>query len=424
MDAQSKFISDQPVKRQGEPLADPQNPQEERERALAMESTFHGATLPNEEDVQSGAPGCMRCEVLPMPIEGPGNVFLELPHTYTHGKILEFLAGSRYRHSEQNGNLCIEVGPGNSLAPLMNQLLERMSFTEQRDARARFQKTPAPGALPQVTEFSEIADLPTFAAHVRSTWLLDILREKRLYSVFQPIVRCRESGAASSSPDSIFGYECLMRAELNGTMVSPGDMMDIARAAGLLFQLDLAARRSSLVGAAQHGIAEKIFINFTPNAIYNPVSCLDSTLRLIDELHLRHDQIVFEIIESEQLPDMNLVRRIVGFYRDNGFGVALDDVGSGFSSLSLLVDLKPDFVKVDRSLLHGVDADAGRALVARKLLEVAQELGITTVAEGIETEEELRWAREHGADMAQGYLFARPSAPPPLRPNGAKAAIK
>jgi len=126
--------------------------------------------------------------------------------------------------------------------------------------------------------------------------------------------------------------------------------------------------------------------------------------------------VVFEIIESEHLPEMALMRKIVGYYRDNGFGVALDDVGAGYSSLSALLELRPDYVKIDRALLDGVDRDPGKSLVASKLLETAQGLGLQTIAEGIERREEWEWARENGADFVQGYLFARPAAPPPLPP--------
>ena len=374
-------------------------------RADALEGVYHGMTLPDAEEVPNGAPGCQRCEVLPMPIRGPGTLELRLPHTYSLGKILEFLIQSRWGHQEQEGTIRVRVLSG-SLAPLLAPIMDRLSSTEQRDARAHFLPD---GALPQEGDRFEIESLPDFAAKARSEWLLDILRGGRLYSVFQPIVSCAD-------PSELHGHECLMRAEVEGNPVSPGLMLDLAAGAGLLFQLDLAARRSAIVSAATHALPAKIFINFAPNAIYSPHSCLNSTVRMVDELGLRRDRVVFEIIESERLPEMAHMQRIVGFYRDNGFGVALDDVGAGYSSLSALLELRPDYVKIDRTLLDCVDREPGKALVTRKLLETAQELGLQTVAEGIERREEWEWARAHGADFVQGYLFARPAAPPPMPP--------
>jgi len=387
------------------PTAAPSTPAEEAVKADALEGVYHGMTLPNEEDVPEGAPGCQRCEVLPLPMRGPGTLELRLPHTYSLGKVLEILTQGRWEHQEKDGTVRVRIVRG-SLAPLLAPIMDRLSSTERRDARAHFQPD---GVLPQAGDRFEIESLPDFAAKARSEWLLDILRGERLYSVFQPILECAD-------PSVLHGHECLMRAEVEGTAVSPGLMLDLADGAGLLFQLDLAARRSAVVSAAKFLLPARIFINFTPNAIYSPHSCLNSTVRMVDELKIERSHVVFEIIESEHLPEMALMQRIVGYYRDNGFGVALDDVGAGYSSLSALLELRPDYVKIDRALLDGVDREPDKALVARKLLETAQGLGLQTIAEGIERHEEWEWAREHGADFVQGYLFARPAAPPPLPP--------
>jgi len=133
----------------------------------------------------------------------------------------------------------------------------------------------------------------------------------------------------------------------------------------------------------------------------------------VDEIGLRRDQVVFEITETERLPAVKHLRRIMEFYREEGFQVALDDVGAGYSSLNVLVELKPDFVKLDMELVRNVDRDKSKAIVARKLIETVKELELATIAEGMERPEELEWVRERGADFAQGYLFARPATPPP-----------
>ncbi len=391
-------------------------PEGERERADALEGVAHGITLPNEEDVVVGAPGCQHCETLPAPIAGKaGTLTLRFPHTHTLGKILGYLVDSPWKHHENDGVLSIEA-PEDCLAPILSPLLDLMSAPEQRDTRVHFQPK---GQLSQAGDLFEIEALPHLVARMRSAWLLEILRKKRLHSVFQPIVYCcapeGDAQDATNDTGAVFGYECLMRGvNGRGETIGAGPMIDMARRADLVFQLDLAARRAAFLGASAHGLQGKIFVNFAPNSIYNPYSCLDSTLRLVDELNLDHTRIVFEITEGERLPPLPHLKRIVGFYREHGFGVALDDVGAGFSSLSVLIELQPDYVKLDMNLLRNVNNDRTRSVVAGKLLETVHELGFQSVAEGIESEGELAWARDHGAHFAQGFLFARPATPPPL----------
>ena len=407
-DLTDNFAADEIIYEAGEPsLEDAVTLDEELVLADQLEHTYHGMTLPKEEEVTVGAPGCQHCEVTPAAIRGPGVLQLQFPHTHTLGKVMAFLSESVWNYREQDGIVSVDVLEG-SLAPILSPMMEMMSSTEQRDSKATFKPE---GEIEPEENFFKIDALPAFVAKTRSEWLLAILREKRLHSVFQPIVRCVGENCET---DEIFAYECLMRADVDGKPAAPGAMIEMARGAGLLFQLDLVARRAAITGAASHHIKEKIFVNFSPNSIYNPYTCLNSTVRMIDELGFPREQIVFEIVESERLPEMKLLKKIVHYYRENGFGVALDDVGAGFSSLNVLIALRPDYVKLDMGLIRGVHQDAGKALVARKLLETAQELDMKTIAEGVETAEELAWVKQHGADFVQGFYFARPAAPPPL----------
>jgi EAL domain-containing protein (putative c-di-GMP-specific phosphodiesterase class I) len=91
--------------------------------------------------------------------------------------------------------------------------------------------------------------------------------------------------------------------------------------------------------------------------------------------------------------------------------VALDDVGAEYSGLNLLHQLRPDFIKIDMALIHGVTEDPYKALITTKTLEIAAALGVESIAEGVGTDAELAWVREHGAIYAQGYAIARPTKP-------------
>ena len=378
-----------------------------RERKLADEliGAWHGLVLPLQENVVVGTPQCQRCEVLPRPMIEAGALELRFPHTFTLGKTLDYLLEHGWKHDHNQGVVRISVGAG-LLPGLVSKLSELMSGPEQRDVRAIFHFE---GDLMETHDYFEVESFPDFVEEVRSTWLIEMLRAQAIYSVFQPIVRMPKDGEVPA----VFGYECLMRGEHNGNVISPDTILHMARGADLFFQLDLAARRAAIVGAGLHKIREKVFINFSPNAIYDPWHCLRSTVNAVDEVGISRDQVVFEITESERLPALKHLQRIVDFYREEGFKVALDDVGAGYSSLNVLVQLQPDFVKLDMGLIRDVDRDKTKAIVARKLIETVQELELSTIAEGIERVEELDWVREAGADFAQGYFFARPAVPPP-----------
>jgi EAL domain-containing protein (putative c-di-GMP-specific phosphodiesterase class I) len=119
---------------------------------------------------------------------------------------------------------------------------------------------------------------------------------------------------------------------------------------------------------------------------------------------------VFEVVESDEVTDVKHLLSTLDFYRRAGFRVALDDVGAGFASLNLLHALKPDFIKLDLELVRDVHREPFKAMLAAKLIEAGVALGIGVIAEGVETQSEWEWLREHGATYTQGYYVARPHA--------------
>jgi EAL domain-containing protein (putative c-di-GMP-specific phosphodiesterase class I) len=231
-----------------------------------------------------------------------------------------------------------------------------------------------------------------------------MLDERRYTSVLQPIVYAAE-------PHRVFAREALFRGfGKDETVVYPNYLFAVARGCGMLVQLDLAARQAAIERMMLDGITDRLFLNLTPSAIDDPLSSFESTLRMIDEAGLGHDRIVFEVVESEKARDIRRLEELLRHFRDAGFRVALDDVGAGYSSLNLLHQVRPDFVKLDIGLIRGVAEDPYKALIAEKIIEIATTLGVETIAEGIETADELAWVQQHGATYAQGFAIARPSA--------------
>ncbi len=345
---------------------------------------------------------CSRCEALPGKIEGAGRLFLWFPLRHTLSHALRLLNGHRQSAELLGGEGLMVRMDGGEAGALAQTLTERLSFEEQDGTRVLW----IPGSRePGLDDFPRVLSLLRFVAASRSGWLVGMLSENRLTSHFQPIV-------AAADTSSLFGHEALMRGMDGDRIVSPASLLAAARAADLLFQLDLAARQSAIREAGRLGLPARIFINFAPNAIYDPAYCLRSTVAMVRETGIAADRIVFEVTESEQVRDLPHLEGILAIYRKAEFQIALDDLGAGYSSLNLIHRLRPDIVKLDMDLSRGVDQDSYQAAIAGKLLERARQLGIRTVAEGVETQGELDWLRDKGADYVQGYLIAPPSADP------------
>jgi EAL domain-containing protein (putative c-di-GMP-specific phosphodiesterase class I) len=151
-----------------------------------------------------------------------------------------------------------------------------------------------------------------------------------------------------------------------------------------------------------------VSINFLPNAVYRPEACIRATLDVAERTGFPIENIIFEVTEGEDVVDKAHLKNIVQSYQRMGFRTAIDDFGAGFSNLTLLAEFQPDIIKLDRDLVRDIDQHPVRRSILRGILAVCEELGVTVVAEGIETPGEHAVLRDLGIRLMQGYLFARP----------------
>jgi EAL domain-containing protein (putative c-di-GMP-specific phosphodiesterase class I) len=301
------------------------------------------------------------------------------------------------------GVLSVHFHPG-KFEQLSTALAASLSREELQQTKCRIGPL---GAELTRAELMHTESLESFFAWVRGQWLSNMIRDRRLTTFFQPIVECR-------NPMNVFAYECLLRGrQTDGQLVSPDRLYSTARDVDQLNSLDHIAKITHIESSAHFGLATNVFINFNPAATRDLEICLEKTLQAVVASGIPTERFVFEVIESDKIEDPRGVRKVLTSYRQMGFRVALDDVGSGYNSLNSLTEIRPDFIKLDMHLIRGVHQDPYKARVAAKLLEMAQDLGVSTVVEGVEEPAEWRWAADHGADFAQGYLFARPAAIPP-----------
>jgi EAL domain-containing protein (putative c-di-GMP-specific phosphodiesterase class I) len=234
---------------------------------------------------------------------------------------------------------------------------------------------------------------------------------------FQPIY---DVGA-----ERVWGYEALIRG-LDGEG-APGVLAKVRPEQRYLF--DQSCRVKAIDVASRlfpDGSDLKLSINFMPNAVYEPAACLRATLSAARTFTFPQASIMFEFTEDEEVTDVAHLQKIITEYRRQGFITAIDDFGAGFAGLGLLADFQPDLVKIDMRLVRGVDTSRARQTIIAGIVFIARELGITVLAEGIETEAEFLMLKAGGIRLFQGYWFARPAfeALPPIGRDTLDAATR
>lgn len=174
------------------------------------------------------------------------------------------------------------------------------------------------------------------------------------------------------------------------------------------YRFDQACRVKALKSAAVLGIAERVSINFLPNAIYKPELCIRTTLEAARTHGFPLDHIIFEVTEGERVEDGPWLAEILREYKRCGFLTAIDDFGAGYAGLALLADFQPDLIKIDMGLVRNIDRDRPRQAIVRGMVTLCRDLGVEVIAEGIETAGERDFMLDVGIRLMQGYLFSRP----------------
>ena len=205
-----------------------------------------------------------------------------------------------------------------------------------------------------------------------------------------------------------FAYEALARGPNGEPAASVLAQVDDSNR----YAFDQAARVRAveLAAALMPGDSGPLLsVNIMPNAVYDPLRCLRTTLEAARRTSFPHARLMFEATEHERIVDTGRLRKIVRHYSAVGFTTALDDFGSGYAGLSLLIDLKPHILKLDRALVRDIDTDSRRKSIVAAIIRLARELEIEIIGEGVETVGEFNVLADLGVKLFQGYLFARPA---------------
>lgn len=228
--------------------------------------------------------------------------------------------------------------------------------------------------------------------------LRDIIRRKRVTTLFQPIVR--------SSDRSIFGYEILTRGPKNSSFLNSDMLFSFSRESGLAWELEALALQSSLQRLRSIDLGDKKFlVNLEAESFELSEFRLHDVIGFFGE---QRGHFVFEITERAAIADYEVFRKLLEDFRAQEIEIAIDDAGSGYASLEAIASLAPDYLKITKGLISTIARESIKQDLVKLLVDLAHKINAQTIAEGIETEEEYRWCRELGIDLLQGYYLARP----------------
>lgn len=234
-----------------------------------------------------------------------------------------------------------------------------------------------------------------------------ILANKELKIHYQPIV--------SLSNGKTFGFEALTRGPKESYFHSPEQLFQFAELEGLLYELEKLTRELA-IQEANNFIEDnqKIFINISSQVIYDSKFTPGYTLELLQKFNLTSQNVVFEITERNAINDFTAFKQVLEHYRKQGFQIAIDDAGAGYSSLQAISELRPDYIKVDRSLITDIHQNKIKENLLETFVNISSKMDSKIIAEGIETLEELEKVTRLGVHFGQGFFLARPSYPPKI----------
>lgn len=230
-----------------------------------------------------------------------------------------------------------------------------------------------------------------------------ILKNKEITTLFQPVV--------SLKTGEIIGYEALSRGPENSELYSPIELLLAAEKYNRLWELEMLFREKAIRNASKLFDNDEffLFLNVDPEVINDPHFERGLTKELLKTTNLSSKSIVFEITERTAIKDYKNFKKVLGNYKNQGYFIAIDDAGSGYSGMKTIKETVPHFIKVDMDLIRDIHKDKFKQSIIKALVNLSNEMDIKLIAEGIEIKEELEVLMDLGVYGGQGYLIQKPS---------------
>ncbi|MEH7253590.1 EAL domain-containing protein [Neobacillus niacini] len=236
--------------------------------------------------------------------------------------------------------------------------------------------------------------------------LRKIIKNQALETFFQPILNL-------NSGETI-GYEALNRPAATNLFSDTETFYDFVGQSNQVFFFECFCRNLSLKRFIERYKENKqertslIFINIHPHVLLDSNYHSGETLQLLSVLGIEPKHVVFELTEKSAVTDFKLFEQVLSNYREQGFRIAIDDVGSGYNSLKTLIYLKPEFIKLDKALIQNIDQNREQQQLVKLIIDYAKQSSTKIIAEGIERLEELAFLCEQGVHYGQGYALGKP----------------
>ena len=227
-----------------------------------------------------------------------------------------------------------------------------------------------------------------------------IINEKKIKSVFQPIV--------SLKTGEIVAFEALSRITLESCPINIEELFKIANTLEQSWKLDQLCRKCAIKASQQMPLGKKLFINVDANILLDQDFVQGFTKEYLKKYHLDSNNIVFELSETTSIEDKHLFKQAVRHYRSQGFEIAIDDVGSGYSNLNRINHTQPEYLKLDRELIQDIHLNKDKHTMVEVMVNYCKEMNYKLIVEGIETKEELECLIQLGVEYGQGYYLKKP----------------
>jgi len=230
------------------------------------------------------------------------------------------------------------------------------------------------------------------------------IKKNELYMVYQPQITLKDG--------SIYGVEALVRWENKKLgYVGPDKFIAIAEQTGLIMELGefIIRRAFDELNSIKEKIKQELRLSINISVVqFMEKSFLEDLLTLIELYEFNKKELTLELTESLSIEDLDEVLPLLNAVRAEGIEISLDDFGTGYSSLSMLRELPIDELKIDKSFIDTIVEDEKEKSLVRNIINIGENFSMKTLAEGVETQEQVRILKENDCDIIQGYYYSKP----------------